>query len=82
MLLSEQIFEEPIVHLKCQSFHPSKTSTYDDYPEELYVTFRSTVAVIPGFALFQTLRACRNQLARGIYCELMGLFIILHGNIV
>lgn len=64
LLLSEQIFDEPIVHLKCQSFHPSKTSTYDDYPEELYATFRSTVAVIPGFALFQTLRACRNQLAR------------------
>lgn len=67
LLLSEQIYDEPIVYLKCQSYHPSKTSSYDDFPEELYVTFRSTVAVIPGFALFQTLRACRNQLARGTF---------------
>lgn len=66
LLLSEQIYDEPVTFLKCQSYHPAKNSSgnYDEYPEELYVTFRSTLAIIPGFALFQTLRACRNQLAR------------------
>lgn len=66
-MLSEQVYDEPITYLKCQCYHPSKTSSYDDFSEELYVTFRSAVAVIPGFALFQTLRACRNQLARGTF---------------
>lgn len=64
LLLSEQIHDEPVRYIKCQSYHPSKNSSYDDYAEELYVTFCSSVAIIPGFALFQTLRACRNHLAR------------------
>ncbi|KAK3909218.1 Rab3 GTPase-activating protein non-catalytic subunit [Frankliniella fusca] len=64
LLLSEQIHNEPVCYVKCQSYHPAKNSSYDDYAEELHVTFCSTVAIIPGFALFQTLRACRNHLAR------------------
>ena len=33
--------------------------------DELTAVFEDAVAILDGFGLYQTLRACRNQLARG-----------------
>jgi hypothetical protein len=59
LLLSELLHNEPVTHLKCQSFEAQERS------EELYVMYPSAVCVLAGLGLFQTLRACRSQLARG-----------------
>jgi hypothetical protein len=67
LLLSEQLHSEPVTHLKCQSFEPARYSTAQEHCEELYIMYHSAVCVLMGFGLFQTLRACRNQLARGIF---------------
>ncbi|XP_059473324.1 rab3 GTPase-activating protein non-catalytic subunit [Neocloeon triangulifer] len=64
-LLTEQEFEkEPVIHLKCQSFKRAAHSEAQEQPEELYVMYPSSIVTLPGFSLFQTLRGCRNQLAR------------------
>jgi Rab3 GTPase-activating protein non-catalytic subunit len=64
-LLAEQEFEkEPVMHLKCQSFKRATHSAAQEQPEELYVIYSATVVTLPGFSLFQSLRACRNQLAK------------------
>jgi len=65
LLLAELLHSEPVTHLKCQSFEPARFSTAQEHSEELYVMYYSAVCVLMGFGLFQTLRACRNQLARG-----------------
>ncbi|XP_065332946.1 rab3 GTPase-activating protein non-catalytic subunit [Cloeon dipterum] len=64
-LLAEQEFEkEPVLYLKCQSFKRAAHSSAQEQPEELYVVYSGSVVTLPGFSLFQTLRGCRNQLAR------------------
>ncbi|PNF37324.1 hypothetical protein B7P43_G00463 [Cryptotermes secundus] len=64
LLLSELLHNEPVTHLKCQSFEPRRFSTAQEHSEELYVMYHSAVCVLMGFGLFPKLRACRNQLAR------------------
>lgn len=59
------LHNESVTHLKCQSFEPARFPTAQEHSEELYVMYPSAVCVLTGFGLFQTLRACRNQLARG-----------------
>ncbi|PSN52085.1 Rab3 GTPase-activating protein non-catalytic subunit [Blattella germanica] len=64
LLLSELLHNEPVTYLKCQSFDPARFSTEHEHNEELYIIYRTAVCILMGFGLFQTLRACRNQLAR------------------
>ncbi|KAG8193907.1 hypothetical protein JTE90_011463 [Oedothorax gibbosus] len=63
-LLSQKFHEEPIGHLKCKTHVPQHFSNSSDQPDELVIVFSTVVVIIDGFGLFQTLRACRNQLAR------------------
>jgi hypothetical protein len=65
LLLSELLHNESVTHVKCQSFEPARHAAAQEHSEELYVMYPSAVCVLTGFGLFQTLRACRNQLARG-----------------
>ncbi|KAJ9600993.1 hypothetical protein L9F63_000831, partial [Diploptera punctata] len=64
LLLSELLHNEPVVNLKCQSFEPPQFASQQEHNEELYVIYRTAVCILMGFGLFQTLRACRHQLAR------------------
>ncbi|XP_031368306.1 rab3 GTPase-activating protein non-catalytic subunit isoform X3 [Apis dorsata] len=64
LLLGEQLHNEPVVGLKCQSFRSPKHSGDTGLSEEVHVTYNSVVCVLQGFPLFSTLRACRNHLAR------------------
>ncbi|GBN74944.1 Rab3 GTPase-activating protein non-catalytic subunit [Araneus ventricosus] len=63
-LLSQKFHEEPVEHLKCKTHVPNHFSNYSDQPDELVIVFSTVVVTVDGFGLFQTLRACRNQLAR------------------
>nr|CAD7257648.1 unnamed protein product [Timema shepardi] len=64
LLISEMLHDEPVLNLKCQSYGLPRHSAAPEQLEELYVLYPSALCVLPGFGLFQTLRACRNQLAR------------------
>ncbi|XP_033191147.1 rab3 GTPase activating protein isoform X3 [Bombus vancouverensis nearcticus] len=64
LLFGEQLHNEPVVGLKCQSFRSPKHIGDIGLAEEVHVTYNSVVCVLQGFPLFSTLRACRNYLAR------------------
>ncbi|XP_017879707.1 rab3 GTPase-activating protein non-catalytic subunit isoform X3 [Ceratina calcarata] len=64
LLLGEQLHNEPVLGLKCQSFRSPKHMGDTALTEEVYVIYNSVVCVLQGFSLFSTLRACRNHLAR------------------
>ncbi len=36
--------------------------------EELTILYKKALVTIDGFSFFQSLRACRNQVARGMWC--------------
>lgn len=63
-LLTQLLHEEPVLNLKCQTYAPPRFGGFSEQPDELYVIYPQVVVCIEGFGLFQTLRACRNQLAR------------------
>ncbi|XP_054260822.1 rab3 GTPase-activating protein non-catalytic subunit isoform X2 [Macrosteles quadrilineatus] len=64
MLLSEVLDEGPVVSIKCQTMSPARNSGMAELTEELHVIYSTVVCSIYGFVLSNTLRACRNQLAR------------------
>uniref|UniRef100_A0A8D8UHV9 Rab3 GTPase-activating protein non-catalytic subunit n=1 Tax=Cacopsylla melanoneura TaxID=428564 RepID=A0A8D8UHV9_9HEMI len=64
LLLSHRVHNEPLSRLKAQSFSPPRHSTQPEQQEELYAFFTSVICVFPGFPLFSTLKAVRNQLTR------------------
>ncbi|KAG8314054.1 Rab3 GTPase-activating protein non-catalytic subunit, partial [Homalodisca vitripennis] len=64
LLFSEVLEEGPVVSIKCQTVSPSRYSGHPELTEELHVTYRTVVCSVYGFVLGNTLRACRNQLAR------------------
>ncbi|XP_012523480.2 rab3 GTPase-activating protein non-catalytic subunit isoform X1 [Monomorium pharaonis] len=63
-LLGEQIHNESVLGIKCQSFCLPKHVGDAGSSEEIYVLYNSGVCILPGFSLFSTLRACRNHLAK------------------
>lgn len=75
MLLGEQIHNESILGIKCQSFCSSKHGDAS-YNEEIYILYNSGVCILQGFPLFSTLRACRNHLAR----SMLSLITLLHSR--
>ncbi|KYN05982.1 Rab3 GTPase-activating protein non-catalytic subunit [Cyphomyrmex costatus] len=64
LLLEEQIHNESVVGIKCQSFCLSKHAGDAGSNEEVYILYNSGVCILQGFLLFSTLRACRNHLAK------------------
>ena len=66
-MLEEQLHNESIINIKCQSHSLPRHSGDIGTPEEIYVLYNTVVCILQGFTLFSTLRAYRNHLARGIY---------------
>lgn len=62
LLLSQQIHDEPVSGLKCQTFTASDHDS--DHLDEITVVYKTVVVVIDGFSLYQTLRTFRQQLAK------------------
>ncbi|XP_011867748.1 PREDICTED: rab3 GTPase-activating protein non-catalytic subunit isoform X2 [Vollenhovia emeryi] len=64
LLLEEEIHNESVLGIKCQSFCLPKHAGDAGSNEEIYILYNSGVCILQGFPLFSTLRACRNHLAR------------------
>uniref|UniRef100_A0A0V0G5R9 Putative rab3 gtpase-activating protein non-catalytic subunit n=1 Tax=Triatoma dimidiata TaxID=72491 RepID=A0A0V0G5R9_TRIDM len=65
LLLSEVLHDEEVISLKFQSYQPSPNpQLMPVQSDELHVTYKSVVCSVHGFALCNSLKACRNQLAR------------------
>ncbi|KAG8041433.1 hypothetical protein G9C98_002726 [Cotesia typhae] len=64
LLLEEQLHNEPILNLKCQSLTSPRHTGDTGLSEEIHVIYESVVCILPGFPFFSTLRGCRNHLAR------------------
>ena len=66
MLLCQLLHEDPVLKLKCQTWQPGVTHTDFEQVEELAILYPTTLVLLDGFSLYQSLRGCRNQLARGL----------------
>lgn len=64
LLLEEQLHNESILGIKCQSLSAPRHSGEVQSSEEIYVLYKSVVCLLQGFPLFSTLKACRNYMAR------------------
>ncbi|XP_054164113.1 rab3 GTPase-activating protein non-catalytic subunit-like isoform X2 [Oppia nitens] len=60
LLLSQCFHDEPVMDIKCQTFRPNSPSDSD----QLLVVYKTSVVIIDGFSLYQTLRLCRTRLAK------------------
>ena len=66
LLLAQQFHNERVQGLKVRSFVPAAVAMQHDQLEELIILYRTVIVTMDGFGLFQTLRACRNHLARSM----------------
>ncbi|KAF6207523.1 hypothetical protein GE061_015969 [Apolygus lucorum] len=64
LLLSELLHEEPVKNIKCQSSQPNSNPHVASQGDELHLGYNTVVCSIQGFALCNSLKLCRNQLAR------------------
>ncbi|XP_055995292.1 rab3 GTPase-activating protein non-catalytic subunit-like isoform X2 [Ostrea edulis] len=64
LLLSQLLHSEPVQRLKCRTYEPPRYLGDTEQHEELLILFKRALVTIDGFSLFQSLRACRNQVAR------------------
>ncbi|XP_038077511.1 rab3 GTPase-activating protein non-catalytic subunit-like isoform X2 [Patiria miniata] len=64
LLLSQLLHEDPILKLKCRTYEIPRYPGIAEQQEELTILYPNSLVTIDGFSLFQSLRACRNQLAR------------------
>ncbi|XP_069624574.1 rab3 GTPase-activating protein non-catalytic subunit isoform X1 [Ranitomeya imitator] len=64
LLLSQLLNEDPILQLKCRTYEIPRHPGVTEQHEEMSILYPSAFVTIDGFSLFQSLRACRNQVAR------------------
>ncbi|KAM8945270.1 rab3 GTPase-activating protein non-catalytic subunit isoform 2-T2 [Pelodytes ibericus] len=64
LLLAQLLNEDPILQLKCRTYEIPRHHGVTEQHEEMSILYPSAVVTIDGFSLFQSLRACRNQVAR------------------
>ena len=64
LLLSQLLHTEPITKLKCHTYESPRFLGLAEQHEELVILYKKALVTIDGFSLFQSLRACRNQVAR------------------
>ncbi|XP_069162048.1 rab3 GTPase-activating protein non-catalytic subunit isoform X2 [Procambarus clarkii] len=65
VLLSQLFEEETVLSLKCRTLSTGCTGALvNDMNEELIILYPHSITTIDGFSLFQTLRGCRNQVAK------------------
>ena len=67
MLLHQLLHEDPVLKVKCQTWQPDVSFINFEQVEELVILYPTSLVIIDGFSLYQSLRGCRNQLARGTY---------------
>uniref|UniRef100_A0ACB8GAN6 Rab3 GTPase-activating protein non-catalytic subunit n=1 Tax=Sphaerodactylus townsendi TaxID=933632 RepID=A0ACB8GAN6_9SAUR len=64
LLLAQLLNEDPVLQLKCRTYDIPRHPGVTEQNEEMSILYPSAVVTIDGFSLFQSLRACRNQVAR------------------
>uniref|UniRef100_A0A8D3DD60 RAB3 GTPase activating protein subunit 2 (non-catalytic) n=1 Tax=Scophthalmus maximus TaxID=52904 RepID=A0A8D3DD60_SCOMX len=61
---TELLHEDPALRLKCRTYEIPRHPGVSEQHEELSILYPAALVTIDGFSLFQSLRACRNQVAR------------------
>ncbi|KAF7704827.1 hypothetical protein HF521_021899 [Silurus meridionalis] len=64
LLLAQLLNEDPVLRLKCRTYEIPRHQGVTEQHEELSILYPAALVTIDGFSLFQSLRACRNQVAR------------------
>ncbi|XP_056446466.1 rab3 GTPase-activating protein non-catalytic subunit isoform X2 [Gadus chalcogrammus] len=64
LLLSQLLNEDPVLRLKCRTYEIPRHPGVTEQHEELSILYPAALVTIDGFSLYQSLRACRNQVAR------------------
>ncbi|XP_063775203.1 rab3 GTPase-activating protein non-catalytic subunit isoform X2 [Pseudophryne corroboree] len=64
LLLAQLLNEDPILQLKCRTYEIPRHPGVTEQHEEMSILYPGAVVTVDGFSLFQSLRACRNQVAR------------------
>uniref|UniRef100_A0A671VQM2 RAB3 GTPase activating protein subunit 2 (non-catalytic) n=1 Tax=Sparus aurata TaxID=8175 RepID=A0A671VQM2_SPAAU len=64
LLLAQLLHEDPVLRLKCRTYEIPRHPGVTEQHEELSILYPAALVTIDGFSLFQSLRACRNQVAR------------------
>ncbi|KAM5238893.1 rab3 GTPase-activating protein non-catalytic subunit [Ctenodactylus gundi] len=64
LLLAQLLNEDPVCQLKCRTYEIPRHPGVTEQNEELSILYPAAIVTIDGFSLFQSLRACRNQVAK------------------
>uniref|UniRef100_A0A673LGB6 Rab3 GTPase-activating protein non-catalytic subunit-like n=1 Tax=Sinocyclocheilus rhinocerous TaxID=307959 RepID=A0A673LGB6_9TELE len=64
LLLAQLLHEDPVLRLKCRTYEIPRHPGVTEQHEELSILYPAALVTIDGFSLFQSLRACRNQVAK------------------
>uniref|UniRef100_A0A452VC14 RAB3 GTPase activating non-catalytic protein subunit 2 n=1 Tax=Ursus maritimus TaxID=29073 RepID=A0A452VC14_URSMA len=64
LLLAQLLNEDPVLQLKCRTYEIPRHPGVTEQNEELSILYPVAIVTIDGFSLFQSLRACRNQVAK------------------
>uniref|UniRef100_A0A1A8DGZ5 RAB3 GTPase activating protein subunit 2 (Non-catalytic) n=1 Tax=Nothobranchius kadleci TaxID=1051664 RepID=A0A1A8DGZ5_NOTKA len=64
LLLAQLLHLDPVLRLKCRTYEIPRHPGVTEQHEELSILYPAALVTIDGFSLFQSLRACRNQVAR------------------
>ncbi|MED6264827.1 hypothetical protein CHARACLAT_019131, partial [Characodon lateralis] len=64
LLLAQLLHVDPVLRVKCRTYEIPRHPGVTEQHEELSILYPAALVTIDGFSLFQSLRACRNQVAR------------------
>ncbi|XP_064622253.1 rab3 GTPase-activating protein non-catalytic subunit-like isoform X3 [Lineus longissimus] len=64
LLISQLLHEEPVLKVKCKTYAPPRYMGDSETLEDLTILYPKALVCIDGFSFFQTIRACRNQVAK------------------
>lgn len=64
LLLAQLLHEDSVLRLKCRTYEVPRHPGVTEQHEELSILYPAALVTIDGFSLFQSLRACRNRVAR------------------
>ncbi|XP_061551425.1 rab3 GTPase-activating protein non-catalytic subunit isoform X2 [Phycodurus eques] len=64
LLLAQLLHEDQVLRLKCRTYEIPRHPGVTEQHEEISILYPAALVTIDGFSLFQSLRACRNQVAR------------------
>ncbi|XP_061699149.1 rab3 GTPase-activating protein non-catalytic subunit [Syngnathoides biaculeatus] len=64
LLLAQLLHEDQVLRLKCRTYESPRHPGVTEQHEEISILYPGALVTIDGFSLFQSLRACRNQVAR------------------